>query len=369
MDEWIIPGRIIGVIGDDVDALYFTQAALRMGYQVYVYNEDEMSMAGSISDEHWIGSLTDHEQLKNFAQHVNCLVYTSKNIGNEMIRMMMNETYVPQGDEILSLAQDKALQKITFDSLNINVAPYSTVLSKEDVKEAVELTGYPAVITNNFSQDYDYTRAVIRNEEDIDELSDEMLGRTCIQESFIEVQKELNITVAVDVGGHVHPVALCETKYDEGQLKSTMNPPEVEDQLALEAYRITYQIAESFDYIGILSLDFIISDSGILYVKEVTPFTTSAGLTTLDAQNLCQYELFVRTAVNWSIPEIEHYEASLSLPFYSGQFEKVVELLNNYPTGKVYYYNETKASHPFGHITFNSEDKHEIQEIRDRLYF
>lgn len=369
MDEWIIPGRIIGVIGDNVDALYFTQAALRMGYRIYVYNEDEMSMAGSISDEHWIGSLTDREQLKKFAQHVNCLVYTSKNIGNEMIRMIMNETYVPQGDEILSLAQDKALQKITFDSLNINVAPYSTVLSKEDVKDAAELTGYPALISNNFSKDYDYAQLVISSEEDIEQLSHEMLEMTCIQESFIKTQTELNITVAVDVDGQVHPVALCETEYDKERLKSTMNPPEIEDQLALEAYRITYEIAESFDYIGILSLDFIISDLGILYVKEVTPFTTLAGLNTLDAQNLSQYELFVRTVTNWSIPEVKHYEASLSLPFYSGQFEKVVELLNNYPKGKVYYYNETKASHPFGHVTFNSEDKHEIQEVRGRLYF
>lgn len=369
MDEWIIPGRIIGVIGDNVDALYFTQTALRMGYQVYVYNEDERNMAGSISDEHWIGSLTDRGQLKQFAQHVNCLVYTSKNIGNEMIGMMMNETYIPQGDEILSLAQDKALQKITFDSLNINVAPYSTVLSKEDVKEAAESTGYPALISNNFSKDYDYARTIISNEEEIEQLSDEMLEMTCIQESFIGAQTELNITVAVDVQGQVHPVALCETEYDKNRLKSTMNPPEIEDQLALEAYRITYQIAESFDYIGILSLDFLISESGILYVKEISPFTTLAGINTFDAQNLTQYELFVRTVTNWSVPEIKHHEASLSFPFYSGQFEKVVELLINYPEGKVYYYNETKNSHPFGHVTFTSEDQYEIQEVREKLYF
>ena len=59
---------------------------------------------------------------------------------------MQRFTRVPQGSDTLEITQDRLLERAFFEQLNINVAPYATIVSLDDVYQAVSSIGYPCIL-------------------------------------------------------------------------------------------------------------------------------------------------------------------------------------------------------------------------------
>ena len=53
---------------------------------------------------------------------------------------------LPQGIDILSITQDRYMEKVFFEDQNLNTAPYAMVVNLDDVRREIESIGYPAVL-------------------------------------------------------------------------------------------------------------------------------------------------------------------------------------------------------------------------------
>lgn len=360
MSNWIKAGQVIGIVGSGVETYYLTQTALRMGYQVFVYNHDEFNMAGSIADEHWIGPLDNRDELCRFAEACDVLLYASKDIDSDLVQALMTKTEVPQGYQLLALTQDKSLQKAQLDALQINVAPHTVVFNNNDLQASMSSIGYPALVSNNISTDHPDPAFRLDNPSDLSNLPDHLSVGTNILESYSPDARHFSIVVAVDENGQVSPITLSEVAYEGSRLKWAFNPPQIDNEIAVEMFRIALVLAEAYPMRGILTIHFDLTPQFSIYVTDILPFSSQVGVYTLASQNLSQYEMFIRAVTRTPIPLVNHYAPAIAFPFYEGQAQQVNQIIMNDAQAQVYYYNETHPASAKGHISFVLEELEDI---------
>lgn len=369
MSNWMKAGQVIGIVGEGVEAFYLTQTALRMGYQVLIYNDDEFNMAGSIADEHWIGSINNREELLKFADQCDVLIYTTRNISTSIIQAMMERTHLPQGTDILSMTQDRILQKVQLDAMYVNVAPYTTALNKDDLQKGIQSIGYPAKVSPNHSRDYQSDHVILQNQADLDQLDADLLAGTGLMESYSPDARHFSIIVGVNAGGELAPISLSELDYQGHRLKAAFNPPQVEDEIAVEMFRIAMKISTAYDFSGVLTIDFAVTPQYSIYVTDLVPFTTQAGVYTLSSQHISQYEMFIRIVTHRPLSDVHHFTPSIAFPFYQGQESAVEALLSQRPGAQVFYYNETHPQAAKGHVNLITEEVEDLDRLRQQVNF
>ena len=63
-----------------------------------------------------------------------------------MIRFLGQYAAIPQGINGLEIVQDRLMERAFLDQININIAPYVTVIGLDDVYQSIDSIGYPALL-------------------------------------------------------------------------------------------------------------------------------------------------------------------------------------------------------------------------------
>ena len=92
-----------------------------------------------------MGALNSVTNLQKLAQFCDAMTYQYENIDTSVLDQL-NAVNLPQGTDILAITQDRQLEKVFFESHNLNIAPYATIVDINDVYDAVASIGYPCVL-------------------------------------------------------------------------------------------------------------------------------------------------------------------------------------------------------------------------------
>lgn len=356
MREWVKPGETVGIIGEGIETLSLIQSTQDLGYRVSVYNPHPTDIASLKADRKFIGEYTDQQNLISFAQTVDTLVYMTHLISSETIATISENIYIPQQDLLLSIAQDIALKNAFLEGLDIAIPDYMTVVSAEGLKSAVEAFGYPVLMRRNQTDWLDETLFLIKNESDFNELQNHEFRGTYIAEPYILEARELILSVAKTRDQEVLPVGITELKYKGNLLYQAINPPQIENETGLEAFEVASKIAQELDFQGLFTIEFYLLKDGSLKVKGIQPFTHLGAHYTIEAENLSQYDVMIRSVLGWPIPQIEHYTGSVMVPFYKNHKEKIYQEFFNHPDWLLKIYHEEDKDKPQGYILLLSED-------------
>ncbi len=153
MDKKILfPGSTIGIIGGSASGIMLAEAAKKMGFKVIAYNSDEAAPTVQEADLGITGSYTDHGKLQDFAERCDLVTYESENVPSDVIAFISQFTAVPQGKDALEIAQDRLLERAFLEQVNVNIAPYATIVSwMTFIKRLVPLAIH--VYLNQFKKD------------------------------------------------------------------------------------------------------------------------------------------------------------------------------------------------------------------------
>src|SRR5699024_2611489 len=124
-----------GIVGSSPDAQNFILEANRLGFITYhlCRTEEEMN-AWLGADKEFIGVLDDEVIQEEFLMQCDLLVYFDYSLNSTQIEEARKSVVIPQGDDLLSIARDRVLQNALKESLSVNIAPYETVVTQEDIK-------------------------------------------------------------------------------------------------------------------------------------------------------------------------------------------------------------------------------------------
>ena len=288
-------GKTLGIMGIDRNGQRLIMNAKDAGLNVGVYLDHPEPQTTKLADFTIIGNYRDKDKLTEFGENCDVVLYETPAIDSVVLRYLSKYCTISQGIDPLEIMQDRLMERAFLDQVNVNVAPYVTVISLDDIYQSIDSIGYPAIL-RPIQRGLGEQSLMIKKQSDIARAADFIQGGTYLLESWIEHSAEYSIIIAVD-GDGVSQYPLIEQEFnDNRQLVAAKAPATVPDDMYQEMKRIADSIGSHLGYHGILAVDFYVTSTDNLYIKDIQPGLSTAGNVFSMATNVSQEEQEIRIA-------------------------------------------------------------------------
>lgn len=306
----LYPGSTIGIISIDKNGGALIDAIKKAGFNAGVYVDQAQPEITKQADFVLVGAYNDKDKLTEFGENCDAIIYQTPSVDSQVIRYLSKFAAIPQGINGLEIVQDRLMERAFLDQININIAPYVTVVSLDDVYQSIDSIGYPALL-KPIQRGIGEQSMRINRQSDIGRAADFIDTGTYLLESWIDHTAEYTMTAATD-GDKVEIYPLAELKFSSNrELIASATPAIVDDDVLTEMQRIVKSVANSLEYRGIFSLNFYVTANGSLYVKNIELGLTSLANVYDSAANVTQYEEQVRTTAGMPIHIIRSLQPAL----------------------------------------------------------
>jgi 5-(carboxyamino)imidazole ribonucleotide synthase len=290
----ILPGATLGVLGGGQLGRMFCVAARTMGYRVVVLDPDPSCGAGRIADVHIQADYIDQVALQDMAEQCDAITLEFENIPSQSVRFLAEKTTVYPVAESLEIAQNRDLEKQFAQKAGLQPVPYHAVHNDEDLQQAASDIGFPAILKSN-TLGYDGKgQFVVNNLSELTAAFASVGKVSCVLEKKICIQCEISAIVARNAKAEMASFPVSENKHVNGILHMSIVPARVSDAITKQAIENASILADAMSYIGILAVEFFVSDDNVLYFNEMAPRPHNSGHYTKDACVTSQFEQQVR---------------------------------------------------------------------------
>ncbi|KRO00447.1 ATP-grasp domain-containing protein [Companilactobacillus kimchiensis] len=362
---FIAPGKTLGIIGGGSETYILELEAKRMGFRTMLLTDEENDIATQAADSFLVGTLEDIENLSELGHRSDLLLYMDENFDSGLLKQLTDSFNVAQGSDLLAIVQDRYIERTFLNDLNINVPPFFSIVTVDDIKSAVKEIGFPCILKPIQKNQTVLKRHILYNDNDVERVKKLLQDGTYILEAWIDTKTEYSIMVSKSKDQKIHTFPMIQEIYDGTHLMSSFiykkNDPDVE----AEMQRVALMVAENIDYVGIFGIGFILSQSGVLYVKRIFPGINYSANVYQEATGISQFELHIRAICDWPIPEIFPMSNAATLKIIEGNLPQSLDLLQEKAQWKFNYYTGFKAKNQadrdVGYISIFSDDVEELK--------
>lgn len=366
--KFLLTNNTIGIIGGGQLGRMMALAAKAMGYRIIVLDPTADCPAAQVSDEQIVADYDDKVALRELSEKADVVTYEFENIDYDALKMTQNLVSVPQGSELLSITQDRILEKAYLESANINIAPYAVIVDKEEIESEIKSIGYPAVLKTAQGGYDGKGQVVLHDANDIDTAARLLRYGSCVLEAWIPFEKEISIVVARNLDGQVETFPVAENVHVNNILHTTIAPANVTDDVHEEAEEIAKKLADVLQLCGVLAVEMFVTNSGAIYVNELAPRPHNSGHFTIEACSISQFTQHIRAIVGLPLVKPELLKPAVMINILGQHVEAVNEHMAEYAQWFVHYYGkkEAKINRKMGHITvLTDEPKAILSEIEE----
>jgi 5-(carboxyamino)imidazole ribonucleotide synthase len=288
------PGSTIGIVGGGQLGRMLAIAAAQLGYKCHVYAPDEAPPAAEVSARFTRGDYDDEEALAAFGRAVDVATYEFENIAAGPLTALAAEAPLWPPRRALEIAQDRLAEKEFVAGLGGRPAPFAAVSSRGQLDEALKQIGAPAILkTRRFGYD-GKGQARIMNANETEAAWEAMRGAPSILEGFIHFTDEFSILLCRAASGETAMWDAPRNVHRNGILATSEVPagPALDDHIA-EARALAASIAETLDYVGVLTLEFFAAPQGPVF-NEMAPRVHNSGHWTIEGALSSQFENHIR---------------------------------------------------------------------------
>ncbi len=330
------------------------QAGRRLGVELRFLAPDPQSPAGK-SAELVVAEYENEAALTHFIEGLDVVTYEFESIPIAAVRSVAEHTVVRPSVAALETAQDRALEKASFERLRIP-APRSAVADTlREARAALDMVGIPAVLkTRRLGYD-GKGQAVIRERADLERAWVTVSGAASLVESLVPFTRELSIIAVRSLAGEVAFYPLVENYHSEGILRFSLAPaPNIAESIQELAQEYARRIMEDFEYVGVVAFEFFETPDGLL-ANEMAPRVHNTGHWTIEGADTSQFENHLRAVTGMELGSTEVHGVC-GMVNVIGQ-EPDVARLRAIPAVHVHMYGKTPAPRrKLGHITVTADD-------------
>lgn len=356
----ILPGDTIGILGGGQLGRMLALQGSQMGYRFITLDPTEDSPCGQVANEQIIANYDDTEAARMLAQVSDVITYEFENVDAGVAEMLMKESYVPQGSELLYITQHRLREKKAIEASGAQVAPYETIDSETKLSEAANTLGLPCVL-KTVTGGYDGKgQFVIRSMEEVPKAYKALSqsGTELVLEKFIRFQKEISVIAARNPSGQVEVFPPAENIHVDNILHLSIVPARISTEVEEKAKQLAMQIAESMKVIGLIAVEMFLTEEGQLYVNELAPRPHNSGHYTMEACKTSQFEQHIRAICDLPLTSTELLTPVVMVNVLGEHMEQLMHWieqgqLNKYdPTLKIHLYGkqDIKPKRKMGHI-------------------
>jgi 5-(carboxyamino)imidazole ribonucleotide synthase len=290
----IKPGSTIGIFGSGQLGRMLAIEARKLGYRVACYSPESDTPTGQIADREIVAPYEDLIAVGKFAQSVDVVTFEFENVPAKTVEEAAKYTVVFPNGNALYIAQNRLREKTFLFGNGFPVAPFYKISSINDLKVAVEKTGFPCVLkTAGFGYD-GKGQSKIESPEDIQAAFEKLDGNECVLEAFVDFKKEVSVVCARNEKGDFAHYGVIENAHTNHILDISFAPASVAHNVWEEAIEVAKGIAGKLDYVGTMCVELFLTKKEDLLVNEIAPRPHNSGHLTFDAAVTSQFEQQLR---------------------------------------------------------------------------
>jgi 5-(carboxyamino)imidazole ribonucleotide synthase len=348
----------VGILGGGQLGRMLALAGYPLGLRFRTLDLSSEAVAGHLT-ELMVADFNDTDALKRFARGLDLVTYEFENVPVDSARFLNRRVPVLPPPEALEAAQDRVSEKSCFARLGIPTPPFIAVDTWDDLKEALNEIGLPAVLkTRRFGYD-GKGQFVLRKTEDVSLAWQSLSGVPLILEGFVPFEREVSILAVRGRSGETAFYPLVENHHSEGILRLSLCPaPGASSELQREAEVYAKRALEALNYVGMLAIEFFEHD-GHLIANEMAPRVHNSGHWTIEGAETSQFE--------------NHLRAVTGMPLGSTApvgYSAMVNLIGTIPDSRAalampdthlhLYGKAPRPNRKLGHITIRARDEESL---------
>lgn len=291
---------VVGIIGGGQLAQMLYQSAISLGLEAHlfasVYDEAAPKYfrdTTRASSEQWTPP-----ELYHFAQKCDVVTFDHELVSPSIVRELEKRgcLMLPSAST-LEISANKANQRQQLSDRGYPLPLYQVCSTESELISFGERFGWPMVI-KPATGGYDGRGVFIVDDPTqvsslIAELSQHL---PLIAEPFLKLDSEASVIVVRSSTGECKTYPAVKTVQIDGMCREVTSPSQLDDELEDKARKMATEIAEQFDAVGVLAVEFFICE-GKLLVNELAPRPHNSGHITIEANMTSQFENHLRAVL------------------------------------------------------------------------
>ncbi len=352
----------VGILGGGQLARMIALAGYPLGLEFIILEPSKDAGAVGLG-EHLQGQYDDMDLLKELANKTDVVTYEFENVPADVAKFLAQHTPVYPAANALAVAQDRLKEKQFFHQLKIPTADYAAVNSLDDLQQAMDKIGYPAIL-KSCRMGYDGKGQVPLKS--VDQLANAwglMQEVPSIVESFIPFQREISIIAARRPSGDVVFYPLSENTHDKGILR--VAECKTNDALQKKAEDYILRLLDALDYVGVIALE-LFDVNGELLANEFAPRVHNSGHWTIEGAETSQFENHLRAILDLPLGSTKARGNSGMVNFIGGlpSTESVLEMENVHHH---LYAKKPRKGRKVAHATVRADSAEKYSQIIQSL--
>jgi 5-(carboxyamino)imidazole ribonucleotide synthase len=300
----------IGLVGGGQLGRMSAMAAARLGYRCHILTREVDSPAAQVAHAVTISDYRDPASLRAFAAAVDVISFEFENVSAEGLDLLASLRPVRPAPSVLRISQDRIDEKTFLNQAGVATAPWAPVASRQELQDAVQRLGLPAVLkTTRLGYD-GKGQAMLRAPDDLDAAWERLEPKPLVLEGFVDFACEISVVAARGLDGAVTAFDTVENRHHNHILDLTLAPARISAAVDEAARSIARRVAAALDLVGLLAVEMFVDSTGAVLVNEIAPRPHNSGHWTIDACPASQFEMHIRSIAGLPLPPaIRHSDA------------------------------------------------------------
>lgn len=288
-----MPHRI-GVLGGGQLGRMLLQEAMNLDIELHFLDGDPSAPCSKNAYGFCVGAITDYDTVLNFGRNFEVITVEIENVSVEALKQLEQEgcKVYPQ-PRVLELIRDKGLQKQFYQENGIPTAEFALW----EVGQSIPVEFSRPFVQKLRRGGYDGKGVKVMR---IDSEWDKRFMEPSILEAMVPFVKELSVIVARNANGEIayfDPVE-CEFNAEANLVEFQFSPADISKEIASKAQEIAREIIAKLDMVGLLAVEFFLTEAGELLVNEMAPRPHNSGHHTIECCYTSQFEQHLRAVLN-----------------------------------------------------------------------
>jgi 5-(carboxyamino)imidazole ribonucleotide synthase len=285
-----LAGITIGVLGGGQLGRMLAQAVRRMGGRIHVYEPQSKCPAGAVADKEINAPYEDIATLSAFARECDVVTYEFENVPSTPLQAIEGLTKLRPHWQVLATAQNRSREKNWLKQNGFPHARFAEVSAGGDLLAGIREVGIPCVVkTADFGYDGKGQLKVMA-EVDLPGALSRFAGLPVVIEQYVDFTCEVSAVVARTEAGETAVFPVSENIHTNHILEYSIVPARVPVAVSRTAEAIAREVATKIGLVGVMGVEFFVTQEGRVLINELAPRTHNSGHYTMDACATSQFE-------------------------------------------------------------------------------
>lgn len=310
-DNWLQPGKTIGILGGGQLGRMSVLAGHALGYRFHVYDPAPDSPAGRVADLQTAAAWEDDAALAAFGRSVDVVTLEFENIPVDCLNRLEAIVPVRPRPEVLHICQNRRREKEFLRRGGFPCTEFRVVESAGQLADAVAAMAGPCVLkTADFGYDgKGQVKIGDPGAHDFAALWAEFDAPHGVVEKWVDFVAECSVICARSSNGSIQTLPLAENEHRHHILHRSLFPARFEPSVGVEACKLAEAIAHELEVVGLLTVELFVCGDGRLLVNELAPRPHNSGHFSINGCRASQFEQLIR-----AVAGLPTADASLHTP-------------------------------------------------------